>query len=242
MSKKIETHTLILGHRGYSGICPENTELSFETATNFGFDGFEIDVHLTKDKQLVVIHDEDTYRTSSIKKVIKDSTLKELKELDQSLFFKINCPKQEIMTLKELLDKFLHRISYLNIEIKTDVIKYEGIEELLNDLVSQYDNAYEKIIFSSFNFDSLAKMHELNPKWQNGFLWWTNKQFNKIDQNEILRVCKYLHPWSKIYDKKKQEYIKLNLPFSIWTIKDEKSYRKYANDNDVKFVISNYKY
>ncbi|BAC44365.1 glycerophosphodiester phosphodiesterase [Malacoplasma penetrans] len=245
MHKKVDiskTHTKILAHRGYSGIAPENTELAFETAVNFGFDGFEIDVHLTKDNQLVVIHDEDTYRTSLVKKMIKDSTLKELKELDQAAFFKINCPKQEILTLKELLDKFLYRISYLNIEIKTDIIVYPNIEKYLDELVKTYDDAYEKIIFSSFNFNSLKTLHELNPKWTNGFLWWTKSQFKAVNPEEIKKVCKYLHPWTEIYKKEKDNYLKLGLPFNLWTIKDAKVYEHYAKDKDVHFLISNYKY
>ena len=70
---------LILAHRGYSGISPENTQLAFEMAHQFAFDGVELDVHLTKDEHLVIIHDETTLRTAGTKKEIETSTLAQLK-------------------------------------------------------------------------------------------------------------------------------------------------------------------
>ena len=61
---------ILIAHRGYSAINPENSFLAFELAYQFCFSAVELDVHLTKDQQLVIIHDANTKRTSGLDKVI----------------------------------------------------------------------------------------------------------------------------------------------------------------------------
>ena len=66
------TQPILIAHRGYSEISPENSFLAFELAYQFCFSAVELDVHLTKDEQLVIIHDANTKRTSGLDKVIAD--------------------------------------------------------------------------------------------------------------------------------------------------------------------------
>ena len=66
------TQPILIAHRGYSAISPENSFLAFELAYQFCFLAVELDVHLTKDQQLVIIHDANTKRTSGLDKVIAD--------------------------------------------------------------------------------------------------------------------------------------------------------------------------
>ena len=84
---------LIIGHRGAKGIAPENSLSGFKKAVELGIDGVELDVHLTKDNQLVVIHDMDLKRLTGLKIPIKQLTFKELKEYDISKFFTKNQEK-----------------------------------------------------------------------------------------------------------------------------------------------------
>ena len=84
---------LIIGHRGAKGIAPENSLSGFKKAVELGIDGIELDVHLTKDGELVVIHDMDLKRLSGLKIPIKQLTFKELKEYDISKFFTKNQEK-----------------------------------------------------------------------------------------------------------------------------------------------------
>ena len=72
---------LNIAHRGFKGAYPENTMLAYEKAIEVGADGIEFDVHLTKDSELVIIHDETLERTTDGKGLIKDKTLQELKKL-----------------------------------------------------------------------------------------------------------------------------------------------------------------
>ena len=84
---------LIIGHRGAKGIAPENSLSGFKKAVELGIDGIELDVHLTKDGELVVIHDMDLQRLAGLRIPIKQLTFKELKEYDISKFFTKNQEK-----------------------------------------------------------------------------------------------------------------------------------------------------
>ena len=84
---------LIIGHRGAKGIAPENSLCGFKKAIELGIDGIELDVHLTKDGKLIVIHDMDLQRLVGLRISIKQLTFKELKEYDVSKFFTKNQEK-----------------------------------------------------------------------------------------------------------------------------------------------------
>ena len=75
-------YPIVLGHRGASGYAPENTLEAFSMALEMGADGVELDVQMTRDGQLVVIHDEWIDRTSNGKGWIKDYTLEELRQFN----------------------------------------------------------------------------------------------------------------------------------------------------------------
>lgn len=234
---------LLLAHRGYSGISPENTQLAFDLAYWFDFDGVELDVHLTKDQILVIIHDETTTRTAHTMREIEFSTLAELQVDDHSRYFRGGTRPQPLMTLEAFLDLYLDKFSLINVEIKTDQKAYPGIEAHLVALGTKYGSAFEtKIVFSSFNFTTLQTMRALNPRCQLAFLWWKHREFCKLSAAEIRRVCNYLNPWSSLYDRFGTLYRALGLPLMLWTIKSARAYQKYAADPAVAVQISNYKF
>lgn len=80
-------HPRVIGHRGSAGTAPENTMISFELAAAIGVDVLELDIHLTKDKRVVVCHDETVDRTTNSTGRIKDMTLAELQQLDAGYNF-----------------------------------------------------------------------------------------------------------------------------------------------------------
>ena len=84
---------LIIGHRGVKGIAPENSLSGFKKAVELGIDGVELDVHLTKDGKLIVIHDMDLKRLTGLRISIKQLTFKELKKYNISKFFTKNQEK-----------------------------------------------------------------------------------------------------------------------------------------------------
>ena len=84
---------LIIGHRGVKGIAPENSLSGFKKAVELGIDGVELDVHLTKDEKLIVIHDMDLKRLTGLKIPVRQLTFKELKKYDISELFTKNQEK-----------------------------------------------------------------------------------------------------------------------------------------------------
>lgn len=72
----------IFAHRGSSGTHPENTLPAFAEAVRIGADGIELDIHLTKDEQIVVIHDEEVDRTTDGKGLVREKTLAEIKKVE----------------------------------------------------------------------------------------------------------------------------------------------------------------
>ncbi len=210
---------LILGHRGYSEIAPENTKLAFDSAFDFGFDGIEIDVHKTKDNELVVIHDESINRTSDGKGLIKEKTLEELRKRNFTYRFNKTIPKQKILTFKEFLKIYGNKFKVINVEVKTDIEHYEGIEKDILDIHNQVKTS-AKIIYSSFNFKTIQILRKLDKNIQLGFLFTESYELYDILE-EVKDICNYIHPWFKtLLDKRSLEYYveKVNLPIITWTV------------------------
>ena len=120
--------SIILGHRGASGYAPENTLEAFRLAMDMGADGFELDVHLSKDGELIVMHDERVDRTTDGSGLIQSFTLKELKALDASNGM-AKYKGAKVPTLGELYDLIRDTRHVVNVEIKTDQIVYPDIAE-----------------------------------------------------------------------------------------------------------------
>jgi len=160
----------IWAHRGCSQRYPENTLLSFEKAAAIkGLTGIELDVQLTKDGELVVIHDERVDRTTEGIGYVKNYTLAEIKRLH---IYADSNPTQYIPTMEEvigLLDRRLREGLKLNIELKTSIYSYPGIEEKIVELV--HKRGVEKaVVYSSFYANSLAKLRKLDADAEIGML------------------------------------------------------------------------
>lgn len=160
----------IYGHRGFSGKYPENTMLSFRKAVEIGCDGIELDVHLTKDNKLVIIHDETIDRTSNGTGFVKDYTYDELCKFDFYGNFKGKYEFQRIPTLREYFDLVKDVDGFMtNIELKTGIFEYPGIEKAVIDLIREY-GLEKRIILSSFNHFTIMRCREIAPEIKTGFL------------------------------------------------------------------------
>lgn len=150
---------------------PENSiEAFLQAADTQGVDGIELDVQLTRDGEVVVFHDENVSRVTDGNKEVAEYTLEELKEL----WIAPGDERQtKIPTLRETLAclaPYCRKKGLLiNIELKTGVTPYPGIEEKTYDLVREYQ-VESWIIYSSFRAESIQKMKKLNPENQTGML------------------------------------------------------------------------
>ncbi|HZG73378.1 MAG TPA: glycerophosphodiester phosphodiesterase [Chondromyces sp.] len=155
--------TLIFAHRGYSSIEPENTMQAFKRAEEAGADGIELDVQLTKDGKLAVIHDEKVDRTTNGKGYVKDFLAKDLQKLDASFKFKKLLERPRIPLLNEVFEWMQGNNIICNIELKNNQFPYEGMEEKVIELIRRY--RYEqRVILSSFNHYSLTYCYRLAPE------------------------------------------------------------------------------
>ncbi|WP_242835502.1 glycerophosphodiester phosphodiesterase family protein [Butyrivibrio sp. AC2005] len=192
----------IWAHRGCSQRYPENTLTSFEKAMNVpGVTGIELDIQLTKDGELVVIHDEKVDRTTDGIGYVRDFSLKELKTLHIRTG---NETPEFIPTMREVLELLRPAMLKddnplcLNIELKNGVYQYEGIEEKIVSLVAEF-GVMDTVVFSTFYPHSLMKIRELAPLAEIGVLntWLSNCLFMAKGMEQILGLPQgsiALHP------------------------------------------------
>ncbi|MFI1393811.1 glycerophosphodiester phosphodiesterase [Streptomyces sp. NPDC020681] len=138
---------LTIGHRGVMGVEPENTLRSFVRAERAGMDAIELDLHLTKDGALAVMHDADVDRTTDGKGPIAEKTLAELRELDAGA-------GERVPVFDEVLDAVQ---APLQAEIK-DVAAAQALADVMlrRDLV-------HRVTVSSFHDDAVAEIASLVP-------------------------------------------------------------------------------
>lgn len=169
--------TKIIGHRGGAAGYPENTLAAFKKAVELGADGVEFDVQLTKDGEVVVIHDELIDRTMSGSGLVKDYTLPELRQMSAGEFFSPDFKAEKIPTLAEVLE-VVKNLEVINIELK-NYLPYPSLEERVLKLVDQFE-IRERVIISSFNHLSLQKVKKLQPAIKTGALL-MSKMINPSD-------------------------------------------------------------
>jgi glycerophosphoryl diester phosphodiesterase len=160
----------VIGHRGAMGHCPENTMASFQRGLELGADWIELDVHLTADGELAVIHDETVDRTTDGHGLVKDHTLAELKQLDAGGWFGPEYAGQRIPTLDEVLAWAHAHATIVDIEIKNAPIYYAGIEEAVVAALDRSAMA-EQVIVISFDHAAVKRIKALDARVATGVLY-----------------------------------------------------------------------
>lgn len=158
---------IVIAHRGAMGEAPENTLAAFELALEQGCDAFELDVHLSADGEIMVIHDYTVNRTSNGEGAVRDLTARQLQSFDAGSWFDAKYKGEKIPTLEEVLDLSPEYLT-INVEIKGSVC--EGIEERLVELLRK-KNWTSRIVVSSFHYQSLEKLNRLEPSLRTGLLY-----------------------------------------------------------------------
>jgi len=162
--------TRIYAHRGAAAYAPENTMPSFEMACEMGTDAFELDVHLTKDGKVVVIHDDTVDRTSNGSGAVSSMTYAELLEMDFS-YGKEGFEKVRIPLLNEVFE-FAHKNNiFVNVELKENLYQdaFPIIEKVLK-IEKEYGMS-ENVIYSSFNHYLLRDLKKVSKNISTGLLY-----------------------------------------------------------------------
>lgn len=159
----------VFAHRGAESVAPENTEIAFKTALEYGARAIELDVQLTKDKVPVVVHDYKLKRyNKNAKLAINQYTFEELQPIDVGTYFNEKFADTKIPSLKSIL-QFIPDDIIINIEIKNSPVAHAGIERKVAELAEQYCNL-DNIIVSSFDHTALLRIAECNSQIKLGFL------------------------------------------------------------------------
>lgn len=236
-------YPIVLAHRGGAQIAPEHTMVAFEKAHALGVDGFEIDIRLTKDEEIIVFHDETVERTSNGTGAVKDLTLSELKELnfaynykDLDGYYPYREDKIEIVTLRELLEVFPN--TYINIDIKDGPDTYEGslMPSKLWRLIEEFD-AENRVVVTSFYSEQIDRFN----------LYAQNRVALGAGENDVRKAfTAFTSQFGHLYHPKvdvfqipiksgvislsSRKFItfleKLNIPVHYWTINDEETIRQ----------------
>lgn len=226
---------LNIAHRGFSGRYPENTNIAFAKALTEGYcDGIEVDVHMTKDNKVVIIHDSKLDRTTTGTGYIKDHTLDELLEFDAGVKYDPKYKGEKILCIKAALELVKKYNVKLYIEIKDSDEDYEAIEEQVLDRVKLV-GAEEKVILSSYNVETLKRIKAIAPQIKTALLCkempWDIRSYQYADAIS----CDY----TKI-DKDAVETVhSIGKQVTVWVV-DEVSAMKAMKEFGVDAVITNY--
>ena len=231
----ITKYPVIIAHRGYKAKYPENTLAAFEGAADAGAQMIELDVRRTKDRQVVVIHDETLERTTDGRGAVKDQTLETLKQLDAGSWFHPWFAGERIPTLEEVFNRMANRI-LINIEIKATEDKdhrlSDSIEQQVVDLI-QRKKALSSVIISSFESKILQNVNQIQNAPPIALI------SKRAANQTTLELCKKLnvfswHPKFNIMDRKQvnmmhEANIKV-FPYNVNSLKEfQKAIRMEAD-------------
>jgi len=240
---EVRMKPLKIGHRGAAGYCPENTFASFYKAIESGVDYLEIDLQMTKDGELVIIHDSTVNRTTNGKGKVKDMTLQELQSLDAGSWFDPKFMGEKIPSLHEFLNEFAGKACLL-IELKKPSL-YPNIEiKLAEELKSRgLDQANDhRIIVQSFDRNALKRLHYLLPAVPLGVLV-KNRSISRItdkDLKSLSNYISYVNPKKTMVSKRLIKRIQRHgFKTFIWTVKTKKEANLFSRLN-IDGIVSDF--
>lgn len=210
--------TLIFGHRGAMAHAPMNTLAAFELAKSQGADGIELDVHLSRDGQLVVIHDYTVDATTDGQGKVADMTLDQLKRLDAGAWFSDEFAGQRIPTLDEVFDAFGDGL-FINVEIKSSRETVDQMEKALADCVRRH-NMRERVIVSCFDPVIVRHVKQTMPTALVGFLYVPNMPAaHFLPLKDIRHEAR--HPWHEMVDERYMKWARAQGYYvNVWTVND----------------------
>jgi glycerophosphoryl diester phosphodiesterase len=158
----------IFAHRGSSAYAPENTLAAYKLAIDHQANGIELDVKLSADGQVIVMHDDTVDRTTNGTGRVKSLTLPELKKLDAGLKFSPLFKSEKIPTLAEVFDTIGRKI-FINVELTNYSSPIDDLPDKVISLVKKY-GLETTVMLSSFNMIGLIRARNLLPKIPMGLL------------------------------------------------------------------------
>ena len=159
---------LVIAHRGASAFAPENTMAAFRLAKDLGADGIELDVMLSADEKLVVIHDQSVVRTTNGQGKVNEMGWDELKTLDAGSKFEARFSEEPLPLLDQVFEELGGQF-LINVELKNYATPHDQLTEKVIGLILKMGLS-ESVILSSFNARNLLKAKSLQPSIPRGLL------------------------------------------------------------------------
>lgn len=224
-------HPLIVAHRGASKDAPENTLPAFKLAWVQGADAIEGDFQLTKDQQIVCIHDADTKAVASSKLVVSQSTLAELRQLDVGSYHGKEFTATRIPTIAEVFAT-VPRNKKIYIEIKCGC---EIIPPLLKE-IQQSGLKKEQIVIIAFDKEVIKQIETVAPKYQTA--WLSHLEINRHGKlspslDSILTTLREIKAdgfssTKKVVDESLiRSVMAKDYQYHVWTVDDAKTARRF---------------
>lgn len=219
----------VIAHRGASAYYPENTMSSFRAAVEMDADMIELDVQLSKDKQIVVFHDAVLQRKTNGKGLLIEKTYSELNKLDAGSWFRKEFKDERIPLLSEVL-MFTRNKILVNIEIKTEAVTENaegGITQLVLGLIKKL-NVEDQVIISSFDYRVFQRLEKFGSKVKRAILY-EKKTSGRKSPAELVaeyKVDAFNCSAREIKSKWILELNRENIPFFVYTVNNTKSMKK----------------
>lgn len=221
--------SLVISHRGANRYAPQNTLPAFQKSVELGADGFETDVHITKDGKVVLCHNYTIDETSDGCGEISKKTLEELKGYDFGKYFSDKFKGTKIPTIDEFLSLVeTTDISVLNIEIKSPKEAETAIVSETIKAVKEH-GLFDRLLISSFDPKILVEAKKLDKNCKTGFLYAPNHTIFFKMAHKPVAFCKEigadaLHPFHLLVnDKYVKKAHEAGIMVNPWTVDTEKA-------------------
>ncbi|MCM3440606.1 glycerophosphodiester phosphodiesterase [Metabacillus halosaccharovorans] len=232
--KKESGNKLVVAHRGASGYAPENTMAAFEKALQMKSDYLEIDIQMTKDEKLVVIHDPTVDRTTNGTGEVHQYTYEELRNLDAGGWFHKRFTGQYIPTLEEVIETYKNKMGLL-VEIKNPVM-YPNLILKLEEVMKKCNvdrPINNEIIIQSFDFEWLETFHKSLPNIPLGLLVkYRVHGISKVQLRDWSSLVQYINPNKALITKNLVKRIhSYDMKVMPYTVRDKKSIKNLIDAN-----------
>jgi glycerophosphoryl diester phosphodiesterase len=238
----------IFGHRGAAAYAPENSLAAFALAVQQGAQGIELDVHLTADGQIVVMHDDTVDATTDGHGAISQMTLAQVRQLHlhpRGHQAHAGAATETVPLLSEVFDRFVPGSLVVNVELKPS--KTTDLAEAVAQLIAQR-NAAGQVLVSSFDRFTLAYLQQHHPALRRALLYPASSfEGMMVSMRHSLGWltgahalgCEAVHLyWRMVTPAVVERAHLLDLDLNVWTVDDERAIRHLAQ-LDVDGIITN---
>lgn len=178
----------VIAHRGASNDAPENTVAAAKLAWEQNADAVEVDIHLSKDKRIIVIHDYDTKRVAGVDKKVNEQTFEELRKLEAGSWKAAKWAGEKLPSLEEVIAT-VPPGKKLVIEIKSGVDTVEVLENTIRDSPKR-----GQFVVIAFSFDvareAKKRLSDLPVYWLWGFSEREKKEYGNPSLDDLIAKAK----------------------------------------------------